>query len=180
MQPCHAFATKCGCCPTGRRSPFALRRSLPNRNRATCEPQTGSRDPLADTACSICSKKPLCARTFLTCRAVASRERLPREVLHRRLSLCLYGLGTNTGFKRLPGADPGRRTRICATRGAATSTKSNCAMPSPKSPVPFSPSDGQKSGAKEPPPVHPTPRSSEPGTKICSRSGIFVIVDLEL
>jgi len=42
---------------------------------------------------------------FLT--SVASRERLPREVLHRRLLLCLYGLGTNTGFKRLPSADPG-------------------------------------------------------------------------
>ena len=39
--------------------------------------------------------------------SVASRERLLREVLHRRLLLCLYGLGTNTGFKRLPGADPG-------------------------------------------------------------------------
>jgi TnpA family transposase len=39
--------------------------------------------------------------------SVATRERLPREVLHRRLILCLYGLGTNTGFKRLPGADPG-------------------------------------------------------------------------
>ncbi len=33
--------------------------------------------------------------------SVASRERLPRDVLHRRLLLCLYGLGTNTGFKRL-------------------------------------------------------------------------------
>jgi TnpA family transposase len=39
--------------------------------------------------------------------SVASRERIPRDVLHRRLILCLYGLGTNTGFKRLPHADPG-------------------------------------------------------------------------
>src|SRR6266566_3041648 len=39
--------------------------------------------------------------------SVASRERLPRDVLQRRLLLCLYGLGTNTGFKRLPSADPG-------------------------------------------------------------------------
>jgi TnpA family transposase len=38
---------------------------------------------------------------------IASRERMPRDVLHRRLILCLYGLGTNTGFKRLPSADPG-------------------------------------------------------------------------
>ncbi|GCF10760.1 hypothetical protein KDI_43240 [Dictyobacter arantiisoli] len=39
--------------------------------------------------------------------SIASQERLPRDVLHRRLLLCLYGLGTNTGFKRLPSADPG-------------------------------------------------------------------------
>jgi TnpA family transposase len=39
--------------------------------------------------------------------SVASREQLPREVLQKRLLLCLYGLGTNTGFKRLPSADPG-------------------------------------------------------------------------
>ncbi|GCE17662.1 putative transposase [Dictyobacter kobayashii] len=39
--------------------------------------------------------------------SVASRERIPRDTLHRRLLLCLYGLGTNTGFKRLPSADPG-------------------------------------------------------------------------
>jgi TnpA family transposase len=39
--------------------------------------------------------------------SVGTRERLPREVLHRRLILCLYGLGTNTGFKRLPSASPG-------------------------------------------------------------------------
>jgi TnpA family transposase len=39
--------------------------------------------------------------------SAASREPLPRDVLHRRLILCLYGLGTNTGFKRLPSADPG-------------------------------------------------------------------------
>ncbi|GAC1654807.1 MAG: hypothetical protein NVS4B12_27030 [Ktedonobacteraceae bacterium] len=39
--------------------------------------------------------------------SVASRERIPREVLQRRLLLCLYGLGTNTGLKRLPSADAG-------------------------------------------------------------------------
>jgi hypothetical protein len=39
--------------------------------------------------------------------SVSSHERLPRPVLHRRLLLCLYGLGTNTSFKRLPGADLG-------------------------------------------------------------------------
>ncbi len=35
-----------------------------------------------------------------------SRERLPRDLLQKRLLLCLYGLSTNTSFKRLAGADP--------------------------------------------------------------------------
>jgi TnpA family transposase len=39
--------------------------------------------------------------------SLASRERLPRDLLQKRLLLCLYGLGTNSGFKRLAGADPG-------------------------------------------------------------------------
>lgn len=38
---------------------------------------------------------------------VVSREHLSRETLRKRLLLCLYGLGTNTGYKRLPSADPG-------------------------------------------------------------------------
>jgi hypothetical protein len=39
--------------------------------------------------------------------SVAQREVLDRSVLQKRLLLCLYGLGTNTGFKRLANADPG-------------------------------------------------------------------------
>lgn len=38
---------------------------------------------------------------------MASRESLPQDILQRRLLLCLSGLGTNTGFKRLANADPG-------------------------------------------------------------------------
>jgi TnpA family transposase len=49
----------------------------------------------------------LCTNCLDLLTSVASREQLPREVLHKRLLLCLYGLGTNTGFKRLPSADPG-------------------------------------------------------------------------
>jgi len=40
-------------------------------------------------------------------RSFGSRERLPRDLLRKRLLLCLYGLSTNTSFKRLAGADPG-------------------------------------------------------------------------
>ncbi len=37
----------------------------------------------------------------------ASREALDRESLQKRLLLCLYGLGTNTGLKRVSAGDPG-------------------------------------------------------------------------
>lgn len=36
----------------------------------------------------------------------ATREALPKEVLRKRLLLCLYGLGTNTGLKRVGAGDP--------------------------------------------------------------------------
>jgi TnpA family transposase len=35
------------------------------------------------------------------------REHLDRATLQKRLLLCLYGLGTNTGLKRMSGGDPG-------------------------------------------------------------------------
>ncbi len=40
-------------------------------------------------------------------KTVASREILDRVTLQKRLLLCLYGLGTNTGLKRLSAAAPG-------------------------------------------------------------------------
>ncbi len=39
--------------------------------------------------------------------SVAAREALDRATLQKRLLLCLYGLGTNTGLKRVATADPG-------------------------------------------------------------------------
>ena len=41
----------------------------------------------------------------------ASREILDRDTLRRRLLLCLYGLGTNAGLKRMAGSDPGATER---------------------------------------------------------------------
>ena len=38
---------------------------------------------------------------------VASRQALPPEVLRKRLLLCLYGLGTNAGLKRVASGDEG-------------------------------------------------------------------------
>jgi hypothetical protein len=80
--------------------------------------------------------------------SVASRERLSRDILHRR-------------------------TRTCATHGVATSTKNNCAMRLPTSPVPFLPSDAQTSGVREPLPARQTPRNSARGIRTCSPNGIF-------
>ncbi len=38
--------------------------------------------------------------------STGSREALPPELLHKRLLLCLYGMGTNMGLKRMAGVDP--------------------------------------------------------------------------
>ena len=39
-------------------------------------------------------------------KSLASREVLDRDVLQKRLLLCLYGLGTNTGLKRVSNGTP--------------------------------------------------------------------------
>lgn len=76
------------------------------RNLASLKQEVGTRWPMTSLLDML---KETALRTgfpdLLT--SIASRERMPRDVLHRRLILCLYGLGTNTGFKRLPSADPG-------------------------------------------------------------------------
>ncbi len=43
--------------------------------------------------------------------STAAREQLDRETLQKRLLLCLYGLGTNAGLKRVSGADLGASER---------------------------------------------------------------------
>ena len=45
---------------------------------------------------------------FTECfKSVASREMLEREIIQKRLLLCLYGLGTNMGLKRVSDGTPG-------------------------------------------------------------------------
>ncbi len=95
--------------PTRRKKPISITPLAPQpepRNLISLKQEVGTRwgmtsllDILKETA--LRTNFP----DLLT--SVASRESLPRDVLHRRLILCLYGLGTNTGFKRLPSADPG-------------------------------------------------------------------------
>jgi hypothetical protein len=38
--------------------------------------------------------------------STGSREAIVPDLLHKRLLLCLYGLGTNMGLKRMAGVDP--------------------------------------------------------------------------
>jgi TnpA family transposase len=45
---------------------------------------------------------------FLEClHSGAPGEKLPQTILHKRMLLSLYGLGTNTGLKRMSGGEPG-------------------------------------------------------------------------
>ncbi len=45
---------------------------------------------------------------FTDCfKSLASREALDRKTIQKRLLLCLYGLGTNTGLKRVSHGTPG-------------------------------------------------------------------------
>jgi TnpA family transposase len=55
----------------------------------------------------ILKEADLCAGFTDMFATSATREALPKEVLRKRLLLCLYGLGTNTGLKRVSAGDPG-------------------------------------------------------------------------
>ncbi len=142
----------------GRKKPICLSPLDPQpepRNLLGLKQEVGKRWPMTSLLDML---KEAALRTnfpeLLT--SVATRERLPREVLHRRLILCLYGLGTNTGFKRLPSADPG-------------TTYSD---PLLTLPMPSLKHGEQRSGVRARRPVPPTPRSSGPRTRICSPNGI--------
>jgi TnpA family transposase len=62
-------------------------------------PMTGLLDILKETDLRVAFTDQLKGPT--------AQERLPRSVLQARLLLCLYGLGTNTGIKRMSGGRPG-------------------------------------------------------------------------
>jgi TnpA family transposase len=76
------------------------------RNLASLKQAVGNRWPMTSLLDML--KETALRTNFVDLfTSVASREQLPRDLLQRRLLLCLYGLGTNTGLKRLPSADPG-------------------------------------------------------------------------
>ena len=62
-------------------------------------------------------------------RTVGTREVLDAGVLQRRLLLCLHGLGTNTGLKRMGNGGGGDNARICSMSGAAIFTRRPSAPP---------------------------------------------------
>lgn len=68
-------------------------------------------------------------------RSSTAYEALDRAVLRPRLLLCLNGLGTNTGLKRMDAAQHGAPTRTCYMHAGVTSRWSSCARPSPRWPT---------------------------------------------
>ncbi len=94
-----------------------------------------------------------------------SREALDRETLQKRLLLCLYGLGTNTGLKRVSAGDPGSthddlryvRRKYVSREGlrATIAHLVNAIVAARKAEV----------WGRARRPAHRTPRSSGPGTR---------------
>jgi hypothetical protein len=148
------------------------------RNLAGLKQEVGTRWPMTSLLDML---KETALRTgfpeLLT--SIASRERLPRDALHRRLILCLYGLGPIRASSACRVLTPAPQTRISATCAPVIFTKSNCAMPSPMWPMRSLKPGAPRSGARGQQPVPQTRKSSARGIKIYSLNGIFAIVGLE-
>lgn len=96
-----------------------------------------------------------------------AREHLDRLTLQKRLLLCLYALGTNTGLKRMSGGENSqsykdllyvhrRFMRRDALRNAIAQV-ANAIFHARFTHI----------WVKQPPPVHRTPRNLAPGTRTC-------------
>jgi len=97
--------------------------------------------------------------------SVASREALPREILRRRLLLCLFALGTNMGMRQMAatgehGEDEGALRRVRAShitrenlRAAIIRVVNATSRP------------GTRPGGGRPPPLPRTPSGSVPGIR---------------
>jgi hypothetical protein len=98
--------------------------------------------------------------------SVASREVIDRDTLRRRLLLCLFALGTNTGIKAIVATGGARRNRDprYATSDGISSPATTCAARSPGWPVPRSP-PGSRAGGARTPRARATRRSSAPGNR---------------
>ena len=99
-------------------------------------------------------------------RTIGTREVLSSEALQRRLLLCLYGLGTNAGLKRMcsgGGEDTYADLQYIRRR---SSRKSNCDQRSRRCATPFSTSAAWPCGARAQPPAPRIRRSLGPGIRI--------------
>jgi hypothetical protein len=83
-----------------------LKAQLPPRNLIRFKAEMGLRWPMTSLL-DVLKETNLFVRFTDAFSALASRETLPRPLLQKRLLLCLYGLATNVGLKRLADADPG-------------------------------------------------------------------------
>ena len=89
-----------------RLSPFAALPDPPNLNRLKAEvEQRWSMTRLLD----MLKETDLRVNFTRHFKSVSSREALDSKVLQKRLLICLYGLGTNTGIKRLSLGDLGEK-----------------------------------------------------------------------
>ena len=98
-------------------------------------------------------------------RTVTDHENLSRAVLQERLLLCLNGIGTNTGLKRMAQARMMLPTGTCSMCGGASSLARACARRSPRSSTPPCVPATPASGVRARRHVPPTPSSLAPGTK---------------
>ncbi len=65
-------------------------------------------------------------------KSAAQRENLDRQTLQKRLLLCLYGLGTNTGFKGMSAGSLGEEYRDLLYVKTLLSLATTCAKLSPR------------------------------------------------
>lgn len=96
---------------------------------------------------------------------VASREMLDRDTLQRRLLLCLYGLGTNTGLKRVSTGHLAMATASCSTSVGGSSTVRPYGPPTPMSSTPSWRPGSWPCGVRARRPAPRTRSSSAPGTR---------------
>jgi hypothetical protein len=102
-------------------------------------------------------------------RTIGTREVLSADVLRRRLLLCLYGLGTNAGLKRMCSGGGEDSYPSCSTSGGVTSPKNSCERRSRDYATPFSERVIRLCGARAPLPAHRTRRSSGLGPEFDDR-----------
>jgi hypothetical protein len=97
--------------------------------------------------------------------SLTSHEALDPETLERRLLLCLYGLGTNAGLKRIANGNHGENVADIRCVFRRYVRKERCARRSPMSLTRHSTRGGPISGVRAPPRAPLIASSSESGTR---------------